>query len=60
MLLIFFLAHRDTILPWAIKTLQGAGYKLVTVAECLGMDPYQNGIASVPEPVENVGLRRPS
>lgn len=28
------------VLPYAIQKLQGAGYKLVTVAECLGMAPY--------------------
>ncbi|KAF8925905.1 Carbohydrate esterase 4 protein [Haplosporangium bisporale] len=31
-------AHK--VLPYAIKVLQGAGYKLVTVAECLGENPY--------------------
>jgi hypothetical protein len=30
------------VLPHAIKVLQGAGYKLVTVAECLGKAPYQS------------------
>ncbi|KAM6490152.1 carbohydrate esterase family 4 protein [Amanita muscaria] len=29
------------ILPYAIEKLQAAGYKLVTVAECLGKQPYQ-------------------
>ncbi|KAL0959087.1 hypothetical protein HGRIS_014385 [Hohenbuehelia grisea] len=29
------------VLPYAIAELQKAGYKLVTVAECLGMQPYQ-------------------
>ncbi|CAA7269500.1 unnamed protein product [Cyclocybe aegerita] len=36
--------HQQTaqvIVPHAIKTLQAAGYRLVTVAECLGMQPYQ-------------------
>ncbi|ESK89270.1 chitin deacetylase [Moniliophthora roreri MCA 2997] len=28
------------VLPYAIEKLQTAGYQLVTVAECLGMDPY--------------------
>ncbi|KAG6812666.1 hypothetical protein H0H92_001424 [Tricholoma furcatifolium] len=28
------------VLPHAIQVLQGAGYKLVSVAECLGMEPY--------------------
>ncbi|KZP17885.1 carbohydrate esterase family 4 protein [Athelia psychrophila] len=31
-----------TVVPHAIKTLQKAGYKLVTVAECMGMQPYQS------------------
>ncbi|KAG9078079.1 Carbohydrate esterase 4 protein [Ceratobasidium sp. UAMH 11750] len=30
----------NDLLPHAIDTLQQAGYNLVTVAECLGMDPY--------------------
>jgi len=30
-----------TVVPHAIKALQGAGYKLVTVADCLGLKPYQ-------------------
>ncbi|TFL00171.1 carbohydrate esterase family 4 protein [Pterulicium gracile] len=29
------------LVPYAIKQLQGAGYKLVTLAECLGEEPYQ-------------------
>ncbi|KAF9037615.1 carbohydrate esterase family 4 protein [Panaeolus papilionaceus] len=32
----------QTVLPEAIKALKGAGYRLVTVAECLGMQPYQS------------------
>lgn len=30
------------VLPYAIAKLQAAGYKLVTVAECLGTNPYQS------------------
>ena len=30
------------VLPHAIKKLKDAGYRLVTVAECLGMEPYQS------------------
>jgi len=30
------------VLPHAIKSLKAAGYKLVTVAECMGMKPYQS------------------
>jgi peptidoglycan/xylan/chitin deacetylase (PgdA/CDA1 family) len=30
------------VIPHAIKVLQGAGYKLVTLAECLGKAPYQH------------------
>jgi len=33
-------AHQ--VLPYAISRLQGAGYRLVTLAECLGMSPYQS------------------
>ena len=31
-----------TVLPYAIKLLKANGYKLVTVAECLGTSPYQS------------------
>jgi len=31
----------NTLVPFAIKLLQSKGYKLVTMAECLGVDPYQ-------------------
>ncbi|KIY44228.1 carbohydrate esterase family 4 protein [Fistulina hepatica ATCC 64428] len=30
------------VLPYAIQQLQSAGYNLVTVAECLGLEPYQS------------------
>ncbi|KEP47598.1 carbohydrate esterase family 4 protein [Rhizoctonia solani 123E] len=30
------------VLPYAIQKLQAAGYRLVTVAECLGEQPYQS------------------
>jgi len=30
------------IVPHAIQVLQQNGYRLVTVAECLGMEPYQS------------------
>eukprot|EP00919_Chromeraceae_sp_WS-2016_P061637 GHVR01146152.1.p1 GENE.GHVR01146152.1~~GHVR01146152.1.p1 ORF type:complete len:159 (-),score=1.22 GHVR01146152.1:104-580(-) len=30
------------VVPHAISVLQAKGYKLVTVAECLGMEPYQS------------------
>jgi hypothetical protein len=57
--LMVFLGYRDQILPFAITALKNAGYSLVTVAECLGMEPYQNGITSLPEPqLVNVGLHR--
>jgi len=29
------------LLPYAISDLQSAGYKFATIAECLGMEPYQ-------------------
>jgi hypothetical protein len=32
--------YRREVLPYAIEVLQAAGYKLVTVAECLGENPY--------------------
>ncbi|KAG8688380.1 Carbohydrate esterase 4 protein [Ceratobasidium sp. 394] len=40
----------NDLLPHAIDTLQQAGYNLVTVAECLGMDPYlSTGAPSEPD-----------
>jgi len=33
------------LLPYAIQKLQAAGYKLVTLAECLGQQPYQYTVA---------------
>lgn len=30
------------VVPYAIQKLQAAGYRLVTVAECLGEEPYQS------------------
>ncbi|KAJ7195899.1 hypothetical protein GGX14DRAFT_504964, partial [Mycena pura] len=30
-----------TLVPYAIKLFQGLGYNLVTMADCLGVDPYQ-------------------
>ena len=30
------------VLPYAIKKLQAAGYRLVTVSECTGLQPYQS------------------
>lgn len=33
--------HRSQVVPFAIKLLQSKGYKLVTLAECLGKSPYQ-------------------
>jgi len=30
------------VIPYAIQRLQSAGYKLVTLAECLGKNPYQS------------------
>jgi len=47
--MVFFLVtlktHETTaheLLPFAIQQLQGAGYKLVTISECLGIGPYIN------------------
>ena len=34
--------YRHQVLLYAIKELQKAGYKLVTVAECLGQQPYHS------------------
>ncbi|EUC63917.1 carbohydrate esterase family 4 protein [Rhizoctonia solani AG-3 Rhs1AP] len=30
------------VIPYVVPRLQAAGYKLVTVAECMGMQPYQS------------------
>lgn len=43
------------VVPHAIKTLKAKGYKLVTVAECLGMNPYQS--VGTPQSVSLVCLR---
>jgi hypothetical protein len=32
----------EQLVPYAIKLLQSKGYQLVTVAECLGLEPYQS------------------
>jgi len=41
-------AHQ--VLPYAIQRLQGAGYRLVTLAECLGLPAYQSvGAPSAPD-----------
>ncbi|KAJ7658429.1 hypothetical protein B0H17DRAFT_1262317, partial [Mycena rosella] len=34
-------SYSHQVLPYAISKLQGAGYHLITLAECLGMSPYQ-------------------
>lgn len=45
-----FLSSRHQVLPYAIKRLQAAGYRLVTLAECLGQAPYQSvGTPSAPD-----------
>ena len=36
------MVYRSEVLPYAIKVLQEAGYDLVTVAECLGEEPYHS------------------
>ncbi|KAK7466197.1 hypothetical protein VKT23_004921 [Stygiomarasmius scandens] len=33
-------AHQ--VIPYAVQQLQNAGYRFATVAECLGLDPYQS------------------
>lgn len=39
----YTLSHdRHQVVEYAINQLQNAGYRLVTVAECLGEDPYQS------------------
>ena len=35
------LPNRFDVLPFAIDVLKRAGYHLVTLAECVGQDPYQ-------------------
>ncbi|KAG6901650.1 hypothetical protein C0995_009541 [Termitomyces sp. Mi166 len=46
---VYVSTNSHVVLPHAIKTLQDAGYKLVTLAECLGMPAYQK----VGEPEED-------
>jgi len=36
------LPNRFDVLPFAINVLQQAGYRLVTLAECVGQNPYQS------------------
>ena len=43
------------VVPHAIKVLRDKGYKLVTVAECLGVKPYQS--VSSPQKVRYVRFR---
>lgn len=38
------------VIPYAIKILQDRGYKLVTVAECLGVEAYKHVSKSAPQP----------
>ncbi|KAF9552564.1 carbohydrate esterase family 4 protein [Agrocybe pediades] len=42
---ILALNHETEVLPYAIKKLQAAGYKLVTLAECTGLPAYQSQVA---------------
>lgn len=41
-ILIGSLSNSHQTLQYAINKLKGAGYKLVTVAECVGKQPYQS------------------
>lgn len=45
--------HRREVLPAAIRTLKDAGYRLVSVAECTGREPYLNVDASALPPVSS-------
>ncbi|KAH9022813.1 carbohydrate esterase family 4 protein [Lactarius hengduanensis] len=47
------------VVPHAIKTLQAAGYKLVTVAECLGQQPYRSVVAPQTVSVISRCIRQP-
>jgi len=55
MILIILEQTAHVVLPHAIKVLKAKGYKLVTVAECLGVKPYQS--VSAPQSVSLVYLR---
>ncbi|KAG5652981.1 hypothetical protein H0H81_002806 [Sphagnurus paluster] len=46
----------QVVLPYAINTLQKAGYKLVTLAECLGKPAYQS--VSTPPPRDEAWLQQ--
>ncbi|KAJ7213813.1 hypothetical protein B0H12DRAFT_1224770 [Mycena haematopus] len=53
------------VLPYAIDQLQAAGYKLTTVAECLGMEPYilplgQPGVRDASDPLPGQQFTNPS
>ena len=47
------------VLPHAIDVLQKAGYKLVTLAECLGEQPYQHVGSPSPRDVSSLTIRPP-
>jgi len=44
------------VLPYAIETLKGAGYRLVTIAECLGEEPYHSVGKPQPRTVSTFAL----
>ncbi|TFK18983.1 glycoside hydrolase/deacetylase [Coprinopsis marcescibilis] len=50
------LARSNEVLPHAIYLLQKSGYRLVTVAECLGKSPYQSRKAPATRDVRNIFL----
>lgn len=36
-----YISTVDTVIPSAVKFLHQAGYKLVSLAQCLGIEPYE-------------------
>ena len=50
---LFIVPHSETtahiIVPYVLKALNAAGYKMVTLAECLNVEPYQR--VTSPQPV---------
>ncbi|EDR09238.1 carbohydrate esterase family 4 protein [Laccaria bicolor S238N-H82] len=45
--------NRHQVLPYAIKKLKAAGYRLVSLAECTGLPAYQKTQAPTPRDVRS-------
>jgi hypothetical protein len=52
--------YSTEVLPHAIAVLQKAGYNLVTLAECLGQQPYQQVVAPQAPDVSSLTISPPT